>query len=259
MEKIKRVLSIDMDYIVPDCIQLYNDLAGLSNMREGCYWDNVKRERNLEKFLSYDEKQYELVRELVKKNAPNIRTENIMFALEHDMILELLCDVPEKKDELLEVYNLDHHHDIYYGAEENYQVEHYQVANIGDWVYYLGFNKKLYKYNWLRNYSSDRFDDELQAGLDFIVTQDKLIESPDKILEIDFDYLFVCKSEEYLPDNFWHLFEELRHITEDIKGERITVWDKPYCIDGCTRFVAGKEPTPKQRRDVTAGKTFWEE
>lgn len=241
MEEIKKVLSIDMDYLVPDCIQLYNDLAGHERMRQGNYWENVYRERNCERFLSVDDNQLGLVRALLEKNAPNIPAENIMFAEEHDMILELLCSDAEKKDELLEVFNLDHHHDIYYENGKTL-VDLYQSANIGNWVYYLGANGKLLRYNWVRNYSSCRFEESMQE-FDFIVDQDSIFENLDVLLEQDFDYIFVCLSKDYFPDIFWDIFDDLRMMVEEIKEQEINVWDKAYCEGGKTRFIAGKGPS----------------
>ena len=239
MEEIKRVLSIDLDYLVPDCIQLYNDLSAYDRMREGDYWENVYKERNCRQFLSVDEDQLNLVWALLEKNIPDISPENIMFAEEHDMILNLLCTDPEKKDEILEVYNLDHHHDIYYENGKEL-VDLYSSANLSNWAYYLGAGGKLFKYNWLRNYSSARFEEDMR-DFNFIVDQDSLFEDPSLLFEKHFDYIFICLSKEYFPDIFWDIFDELRCRAEEMKQCSIPVVNTPYCTGGRTRFIAGKE------------------
>ncbi len=238
---IKNVLSVDMDYIVGDCINLYNDLVGTEGFREGNFWEIIREEMGFGKYLSYSKGKYELCKELVVKNVATLPKENVLFAKEHDMILELLCQRQEQAFEMLNVYNIDHHHDIYYD-HGIYELEHYQLADLSNWVYYLGYNRKLYRYQWLRNEKSARFSDDNLKELCFIADQDSLIKSPEKLLEIDFDYVFVCLSTDFTPDIYWHLFDELRSEAEDAAGETFNVWDQPYCIGGRSRFIKGREP-----------------
>lgn len=239
--EIKNVLSVDMDYIVGGCINLYNDLVGNEDLQGDAFWERIREEIGLGKYLCYSKEKFEFCKRLVVKNAAALPKENVLFAKEHDMILELLCQRREQAFEMLNVYNIDHHHDIYYDHGV-YELEHYQLTDLSNWVYYLGFNKKLYRYQWLRNETSGRFSEDNLRELCFIADQDSLIENPEKLLEIDFDYVFVCLSADFFPDIYWHLFDEIRGGAEEAAGETFNVWEKPYCIGGRSRFIKGREP-----------------
>ena len=236
MSKVKKVLSIDMDYIMGPSIQLYNDCAGNDEFRQGKFWEKVNQLRGLDEFLKYDEKSLLYVMELFAKNAAALKPENIFFASEHDMILEFLCADEAKKDFRFDIYNVDHHHDIYYNPQQKSEVDRFDFACLANWVYYLGKNHKIEKYHWISNNLSQPFDKNELHNLIFPVDFDTA-KKRKNLFDIDFDYVFVCRSAEYFPDKFKHFFELLRVTACGIHRQDFPVWNQDYCIDGKTRHV----------------------
>lgn len=236
MSQVKKVLSIDMDYIMGPSIQLYNDCAGNDEFKQGSFWEKVNQLRGVDEFLKYDEKSLLFVEELFARNAARLDPKDIFFATEHDMILEFLCGDEAKKDFRFDIYNVDHHHDIFYNPQQKSEVDRFDFACIANWVYYLGQNRKIEKYHWVANKLSQPFPKgELH---DLIFPADfNAAEKKDQILGIDFDYVFVCRSKEYFPDKFKHFFELLRVTACGIHRMDFAVWNKEYCEGGRTRHV----------------------
>ena len=49
----KNILSIDMDYILSPCINIYNDLV-VANLPPENIWETVSKLRDADKHISYD-------------------------------------------------------------------------------------------------------------------------------------------------------------------------------------------------------------
>lgn len=237
MPKVKKVLSIDMDYIMGSCIQLYNDCVGSEQFENANFWEKMNQLRDIDKFLEYDRDKYIFVIDLFSRQLVYLDKDDIFFGKEHDSILEFLCGDPKKKDEIFDIYNVDHHHDLYYNPTQKSEVDRFDFACLADWVYYLGKNDKIHKYYWARNEKSDCFRPEEEVNLAFPTDFDTYFERPERLREIDFDYVFVCKSAEYFPLKFHHLFESLRVMASGIKKYDFPVHSQPYCIDGKSRPI----------------------
>ncbi len=234
----KKVLSIDMDYIMGPSIQLYNDCSCEDDFRAGSFWEKVNRLRGIEPFLTYDEKKYVFLLKLLVKNLRRLEKRAVFFAEEHDMILELLAG-GDKKDEIFEIYNLDHHHDLFYNPRQKEEVDRFNFASLASWAYYLGKNDKLAKYYWIHNENSQYIDAGAIRELDFPVDFDTYTEKYEELLNIGFDYVFVCHSSEYLPPKFNHLFASLLAAAEGFYDGEIKVWNEAFCKDGKPRNIAG--------------------
>lgn len=59
-----KVLSIDLDWILGDCISLYNDLVR-GNVPILQLWEGIERERHCDKFLSYNKIYLEQLKNLL--------------------------------------------------------------------------------------------------------------------------------------------------------------------------------------------------
>lgn len=236
---IKKVLSIDMDFLMGPCINLYNDCAGNEEFHKGNYWEQLNIIRGIDKHLSYDENKLVLIIELLATQLRKLSEDKFFFAEEHDMILEHLCR-EDNKNEIFDIYNLDHHHDIYYAPEQKSEVDRFDFACLANWVYYLGKNEKINKYYWVRNENSMAFPFEELRELTFPVDTDTYYRDLERLIsEVDFDYVFICRSSEYFPDKYNYLFDALLAMARAVKGWDYAVWNKPYCVDGKSR------PTPK--------------
>lgn len=237
---VKNVLSIDMDYIMAPCINMYNDCAGSEEFKNGDFWTQVNMIRNIDKYLEYEPSKLLAVVDVFTHAIKDVPKNKIMFAEEHDMILELLCREDNIK-ETFNLYNMDHHHDIYYGPEQKSEIERFDFACLANWVYYLGKNEKLHKYYWIKNDNSAPFDESQISELTFPFDDDKAFKDPAKLREIKFDYVFCCNSSEYFPAKFEYLFEMLIFIAENMKNTTYTRWSKPYCVDGKSRPVPSEK------------------
>lgn len=252
MSEIKNVLSIDIDYFMSPCIQLYNGCVpnimhkigdkfgqqetGHYGMHLEDFWKYMNEELFCEKFYSYDEIKFEKVQKLLLDKAKNIFNYNIYFGKEHDSILTFLCGDKAKKDCVYNVYNIDHHHDLYYHIKAREEIERFSFANLSDWVWYLYEFNKLNNYYWISNEESQKpfFDIKDYKVLDTIYD----IKDVSELENIDFDYIFVCKSEYYVPLKYHFLFDTLRLDVGKLKNTVFTVDNNSYCSDK-TRFPVG--------------------
>lgn len=238
MNNIKNVLSIDMDFIMGPTIELYNNIIGQEPYDQYSpedFWAKLNEFMNIEQFLTYDEEKLLFLIKIYSKALANVPYGNILFATEHDMILNLLCGSERNADEKYEIYNLDHHHDIYYGVRQKEEAERFSFASPANWVYYLGTNRKIEEYHWLRNKNSAVFPFEEQKDLYFPVNLDT---TPEEIEKKRFDYIFVCMSKKYYPPKFQQYFDMLVLIAEGTKGQSFEVCSTPFCWDGKSRMPA---------------------
>jgi len=234
---IKNVLSIDLDFVMGPCINLYNDCAGGEEFQNADFWDKVNMIRGIDQYLSYDENKYLFLVDILATQLRNLDADKIFFAEEHDMILEFLCR-EDKAGETFNIYNVDHHHDIYYNPTQKSEVDRFDYACLANWVYYLGKNEKINKYYWVRNENSAPFPEAEFSELTFPVDTDKYYKDLAKlVMEVNFDYVFVCRSNEYFPKKYNHLFESLRIMSSAVKNHNYDVWHVPYCVDGKSRPV----------------------
>lgn len=238
---LKKVLSIDMDLIAWKCIDLYNNDIGEIDGHAEDFWREIEKQKHLTRFLERDEECKKMIYELVKKNISNIPPENILLAEDHDMILEMLCGKKETSGFVYELYNLDHHHDIFYGEQQKENVDRFDFGCLGSWVYYMGVNDKLDKYYWVNDdYSVSLPHDEL-CELPFPTSFKTFSDSAEELLNIDFDFLFISHSPDFFPIVFWEDFFELKDIIEKEKQIELIVQTDPYFGDGRTRHCAREE------------------
>ena len=230
--EVKKVLSIDMDYIMEPCINLYNDLCGGEDDSFNI-WARVQEARDIERHLSINEENLLTINNVFTKNILNIKKENILFAENHDAILNLLCEgIPESQK--YDIWNIDHHHDIYYNDESKHHVEKFNFTAMADWVWYLKSNNLLNNYTWVRNQNSAPFYD---IGNGFVF-QEVSSHNISKIMNLEYDYLFICKSPHWFPDKFHHYFEMLKNTASNLKSAVFETAKGGYCIDGKSRPLA---------------------
>ena len=234
---VKKVLSIDMDYIVWECIELYNDRIASINGKGEKFWEKINEIINLQPFLKHDENAFLLLLKLLCTQLRKLPEDRFYFAKEHDMILNFLFDDPEKKGFTYDVYNLDHHHDIYYNPRQKEEVDRFDFTCLADWVYYMGKNEKLHKYYWCKTPTAKSFPEAEIGNLTFPVDFTTYSKNPEALFDIDFDYVFVCRSSEYLPSKFYSFFEAMRQSAEAVKGIAYPMHTQDYCKDGKSKHI----------------------
>ena len=252
MTEVKNVLSIDIDYVMAPCIQLYNNWVGrilealeheYGSAETGYYglhledfWTWMNDDLCCERFYLFDNTKFEEISNLLSLKAKDISDNNIYFAKEHDAILTFLCSDEDKKDYVYNIYNVDHHHDIYYSDEARDKIERYASAGLAEWCWYLYDFGKLKNYYWISNDESKYPNESIKDFSEFNTIHD--IDKVSKLKDINFDYIFVCKSEYYVPMKYHFLFDTLKKKVEEIKNTKLLFDNQSYC-NGRTRFPVG--------------------
>lgn len=237
------VLSVDFDYIMAPCIALYNDFHSLKNYGKDfdpkLYWEEVNKKYLIDNFLSYDEDKLLRVENLVLSKSKGISSDNIHFAKEHDSILTYLCQDKRYIDSKFNIYNVDHHHDIFYTEEQDVESSRFYFASCADWVNYLFSNDKLNTYYWFKNVNSDisimnKYSDlfEIEEFKYINMYEDDLI----RLNNIPFDIIFICLSETYFPYKYQNLFYSLKEKVEQSKSCYFNIDNIHYCPNGKSRL-----------------------
>lgn len=251
MSEVKNVLSIDVDYVMAPCIQLYNHYVGTildclkeefgpepepfygSHLKE--FWQWLNEDLFCDRYYIFDQTKFEEVSDLLADKASCLSDSRIYFGKEHDSILTFLCGNMENANVKFNVYNVDHHHDIYYQDTARAEIERFAYANITDWVWYLYDFGLINNYYWISNIESME-PSLLEDSCDLFKTLHS-IKSVSELKDIKFDYIFVCKSEYYVPPKYHFLFDTLKERVESIKNTKFLIDNNSYC-NGRTRFPA---------------------
>jgi hypothetical protein len=231
MQKIIKVLSIDMDYILEPCIELYNDLVNEKSPRQDL-WNFMNSVRQIDEHLKYNDRNLNFIFDAYSKCLKNIRNKNkVIFANSHDAILFELTK-KDYYDSTFNIINIDHHHDIFYNPQSAEDVDKKDIVYCGNWVWYLDKYKLVKDYTWISNYNSQKFnhEDVLSCNLKTIIQPNKYI------LDSNVDVIFVCKSPQWLPQKYDVFFDILKQLHENInKVEAKVIYElysngkpKPY-------------------------------
>lgn len=77
----------------------------------------------------------------------SLKIKQINFSYQHHAIYNIL-----EKHKNINLYNIDHHHDVYYKEPRD-------IVNEGNWVYHLITKKCIKQYHWIKNIDSEiQFD-----------------------------------------------------------------------------------------------------
>ena len=162
----------------------------------------------------------------------------VVISQYHADILDMLNSI----DGDLDVYNVDLHHDIFYEKEVSIAEVRAGVAGSSDWGLWTALNLNLNSYTWIKQPCSEEFSEEMMElfcgayhkdkSYDIIDSRNVLFTSKlafthkvdsfcikqkppiavetrltKEILDIDFDYLFLCLSPEYTPKENYFFYE----------------------------------------------------
>lgn len=226
------ILSIDLDYILAPCINLYNDFVFASNPPQKI-WDNLNSLRNIDSHISYDDENLKFIFDVFTFALFNLKDKNnVTFATNHDAIL---FDLASKKYEknTFNIFNIDHHHDIFYNENGRKEIDDYDNAGVSNWVWYLDKHKKIENYSWICNPNSLFPQCEIKSiGKMNGCTKDKI----PQIFDVKkWDYIFICNSPHWFPRKYDVFFNMLIDIYKNFTGNEITVCENVFCPNGLSR------------------------
>jgi hypothetical protein len=206
MEKVSKVLSIDIDYCLTN-------------------------------------EDFDLVVDLFCKNLFNLKEDQVLFSQHHGDIINLI----KHETNALDILNIDLHHDIFYNAKSGPADIRNNTINSANWVGWMSAHKQVKRYTWCKQPFSEDFSKELFEAFQmmyekplqydvidarnilfcskYAVTQEiseeylkhvPKIEIENRIkkhfFDIDFDYLFVCLSPDYTPQENYFMYNILESI-----------------------------------------------
>ena len=132
---------------------------------------------------------------------------SIVFANYHHMIVSELQDINN-----INLYNVDHHHDVCYNENQYRMITETNNVNEGSWVGGLLYLNKLDSLTWVRNIESESIlTDEPSAH--FIRksnSQFSVDYSIERLYNIDYDMIFVCRSDDCIEASYRGLYDIMR-------------------------------------------------
>lgn len=114
--------------------------------------------------------------------------EHIRFSYNHEDIKYILNDINKAN-----VYNIDHHHDL------GYDDDTYKECTCANWAKYFLDNQIINNYTWIKNTNSD-----IKENIKY--NKINLIDINLNTFLPKIDYLFICLSPEWVPEQYYPLF-----------------------------------------------------
>ncbi len=217
-----KVLSIDLDYIMAPCIELYHGLHWCENPTSR--WTGLYDKSDFKEHQFYIDQGnllycYDVFLKALKK------CNNVKFGYEHD---EILYELQDKED--IEIINIDHHDDIF-GEDYDGDVQReyagllkHDRVNEGNWGAWLHLQKKLDSFIWIHNENSRNLKQHNDLNVEVLGKKYKWFLREDYTFEkYDFDFIFVCLSPQYVPQNHWHYFTMFIMAYEQITGKTVDI------------------------------------
>lgn len=204
------VVSIDFDIIMEPDINLYNNWVGTDGdngvndlIQEYSLLDHLKADLNI----------YEYLTRFLIKVIKKIDYENIYFIENHDTLVRYIGN------SAINLWNIDHHHDITYD-EENVSMPVLECY-CGNWIKYLMDYKKIKQYTWIKNANSI---EPMEHVSKIYNHEEKILKeyNLDNLIE-KIDRLFICKSPEWIPRHYLPLFDAWIAICEEHYGKSFKV------------------------------------
>lgn len=182
------VLSIDFDIIMAPTIEYYNHMVPFRK------WEDIQIENPYMYNPKADLSHYNYLLCLLDKIIT--KEKDIYVAYNHKMIIDFLSNV-----DIIDIINIDHHHDLGYHLEEN------EKDNCANWAKQLLKSGKMRNYIWAKNVNSQLPVDSIKKELEsYNYTIADFNELKDKIADMKFDKIFLCMSPEWVPPYYQQLF-----------------------------------------------------
>ena len=185
----KKVLTIDFDIFLRESINLYND--------------SDESATEFFRTFSFIQTPFDLISyEKITKLLLQYQKSQIVFMDTHDEIVNLT-----RNEGPFELINIDFHHDLGYGENIKWTLP-IKIIDEGNWVKKLWELNRVNKYIWINDFHSDELP---YKGRKFL-TEQHYIDSYDFDNLLDCDKIYICFSEDYIPDTYFPLFDLWKDI-----------------------------------------------
>ena len=213
----KRVLSIDLDYIMEPSIEKYQLSCIFQHNNPEVRWSNFFQfsgvtSNNLDINVSNLMYCYKVFLQAIKNS------KSVSFGYDHDAIL---FSIEGYED--IDLIHIDHHDDFLAGHFDGRSDLEYKkiiennLVDEGNWIAWLSVRNKLKEFIWISNENSsnkDRNEFIEQVFPNYqCLTKDEFDFST-----FAFDHVFVCLSPAYIPPQHWHYFSMFMIACEQITG-----------------------------------------
>jgi hypothetical protein len=227
-----RVLSIDLDYIMDESIELYGNIGwdDIPSIRWNNYYNHIKEEK-IDVDLYINEKNLFYCFDVFLKAINNCH--NVIFAFNHDSILDELS-----KYGSIDLINIDHHDDVIYGDNLDIDDPNYSINSMinlykkydsisstnmvheGNWISFLNINKQINSYTFIGNDASINFSKEKENFIKKHISKFEYYTKDNYTFKnYKFDHIFVCLSPQYIPPCHWHYFTMFLSAYKSITGK----------------------------------------
>lgn len=181
----KKVLTIDFDIFLRESINLYND----SDKTASDYLNDF----SFIPLVPFDFINYKKITNLLL----SYKKEKIQFMDTHDEFVNLT-----RNEGPFELINIDYHHDLGYGENIKWNLP-IKIVDEGNWVRKIWDLNRVNKYIWINDFNSE----EVPARGRKFLTEQHYIDNYDLNLLSDCDMVYICFSQDYIPDIYFPLFE----------------------------------------------------
>ena len=152
------------------------------------------------------EKQLEIISLITKYFLTKVP---VYFIKHHHQAFELI-------DEGATIYNIDHHHDLFYDRKHyNEAIE--GVLNEANWIVGAIMQKNVKDYVWVKNFNSI-FEQTIIENYVRYMNTFKVLNNLHELRMPQTDKLIICESNCYLGATSW-LYELLKNLAKDLKKE----------------------------------------
>ena len=161
---VKKVLCIDMNFIMFPCIKLYFDEVNPEE-NSSLVWEKLSSRKDIDNFLSMDTIAFTNILNLIMANEKSISKYKIT---EHqkDIVDELVLDDPGI---MYEITNIDFYHDLFIDPKKDKQkLKHFNKYNDMNWIGYIDAKEKLYSYNWISAPNSPVLDPNIKFNTESV-------------------------------------------------------------------------------------------
>ena len=222
------ILSIDLDILFSPYVGIYNKDI-FDNKSTDFLWSCVSSQYNIWDFRINDNYLIYL------KNILNIYINQINYiyiGYDHSSILKAIekeknnFSTPYK----FNIYNIDYHHDIFYGELEKDEIINQNIANCGDWVGFLNYNNFIEKYYWYRGIGSEF--DKTQMIINskiFPLTMEHFIFDNSFPNNLQIDLLFIAISPHWIPSCY---YSKVQTFLLNLPQEKIKFLKYPFFVNG---------------------------
>lgn len=185
-------------------------------------------------------RDFQEVFEIFCRNLFTVDSDKILFSDYHVDIIDLIKNI----EGALDIVNIDDHHDIFYD-DTQIPVCRNGIADSSCWVGWLCMHAEVKNYRWVSQDFSEAFSSELIDRFDSLYEKNSMYDIVDsrnilfgnkkavtermsgsyikykplitrdihidkEIFNIDFDYIFVCKSPDYTPKENYFMYNLLK-------------------------------------------------